>query len=176
MCIRELSYRNFTCICLLWDEKNASIRLYQPNFKIHDVHVLRLTSMIIFSYAVRHWKRVVPIAIIRKKISVSKIRSPPRLSTNYRNTAFGLPEAGTRTADVPRSFGCNERTINRLQTRFRQPGSKNDKPRSGRPRITTSLEIRVILTSTWRNRFMAAWKLLKGLRHTTGTKISVYTR
>ena len=31
------------------------------------------------------------------------------LSTNYRNTAFGLLEAGTRAADVPRNFGCNER-------------------------------------------------------------------
>ena len=31
---------------------NASIRLYQPNFKMHDVHVLRLTGRVIFSYEV----------------------------------------------------------------------------------------------------------------------------
>ena len=50
-----------------------------------------------------------------------------RLSKNFRNTAFGLLEAGTRAADVPRrpSFGCNERKIYRLQTRFRYSGSKN---------------------------------------------------
>ena len=39
----------------------------------------------------------------------------------------------------------------------------------------TPLEVRVIVTSTCRNRFMAAWKLLKHLRHATGTRISVYT-
>ena len=53
-----------------------------------------------------------------------------------------------RAADVPRSFGCNERLIYRLQTCFRQSGSKNDKLLPGRPRITTPLEVRVIVTST----------------------------
>ena len=66
----------------------------------------------------------------------------------YRNTAFGLLEVGARAADVPRSFGCNERLIYRLQTCFLQSGSKNDKPPPGRPRITTPLEVRVIVTST----------------------------
>ena len=83
-----------------------------------------------------------------KKFSVSKLKSPSRLSTNYRDIAFGRFEAGARAADVPRSFGCNERLIYRLQTCFRQSGSKNNKPPPGRPRITTPLEVRVIVTST----------------------------
>ena len=41
---------------------------------------------------------------IGRKFSVCKRKSPSRLSTNYRNTAFRLLEAGTRVADVPRSF------------------------------------------------------------------------
>ena len=90
----------------------------------------------------------IEIAIIRIKFSVSKLKSPSRLSTNYRNTAFGRFEAVARAADVPRSFGCNERLIYRLQTCFRQSGSKNNKPPPGRPRITTPLEVRVIVTST----------------------------
>ena len=58
----------------------------------------------------------------------------------------------------------------------RQRGSKNDKPPLGRPRITTPLEDSdVIVTSAWRNRFMAAWKLLKRLKHATSTRISVHT-
>ena len=118
----------------------------------------------------------VPIAIILRNFSVSKHKSPSRLLTNYRNTAFGLLEAVTRVADVPRSFRCYERTIYRLQTLFVQSGSKNDKPLSERPRITTPVEVGVIVTSTRRNRFMAAWKLLKDLSHATGTKISVYMR
>ena len=35
---------------------------------------------------------------------VSKLKSPSRLSTNYRNTAFERFEAGARAADVLRSF------------------------------------------------------------------------
>ena len=51
-----------------------------------------------------------------------------------------------RVADVTRSFGCNEQTIYHLQTRFQQPGSKNDKSLLGRPWITTPFEVRVIVT------------------------------
>ena len=57
-------------------------------------------------------------------------------------------EAGARAADVPSSFGCNERLIYRLRSCFRESGNKNDKPPPGRPRITTPLEGRVIVTST----------------------------
>ena len=80
------------------------------------------------------------IAIILKKLRVGKFKSPSRLSTNYRNTTFGLLEAGTRVADLLRRFERNERTIHR----FRQSGSKDDKPPSGRPQITTPLEVKVI--------------------------------
>ena len=118
---------------------------------------------------------VVPIAIIRRKFSASKLNSPVRLSTNYRNTAFWRLETGTRVADVTRSFGCSEHIIYRLQTRFQRPGGKNDKPPLGRPRITTPFEVRVIVTSTWRNRFLAAWKLLKFLSHATDTRVTVCT-
>ena len=46
------------------------------------------------------------------KFSVSKLKSPSRLTTNYTNTAFGLLEAVSRVADVPRSFGVmNEQFI-----------------------------------------------------------------
>ena len=58
--------------------------------------------------------------------------------------------------DVSRSFGRNEQTHYRLQTRFRQPGSTNDKPPSGRPHIMTPLEVRVIVTSI---DVIASWPL-----------------
>ena len=77
-----------------------------------------------------------------EKFSASKLNSPVRLSTNYRNTAFCRLETGTRVADVTCSFGCSE------QTRFQRPGGKNDKPPLGRPRIATPFEVRVIVTST----------------------------
>ena len=52
-----------------------------------------LFSHILFNNSL---ERAVPIAIIRRKFSVSKLKSSSRLSTNYRNTAFWLLEAGTR--------------------------------------------------------------------------------
>ena len=54
-----------------------------------------------------------------KNVSVSKLKLPYRLSTNYRNIAFGILEAGTRVTrvtDAPRIFGHDERTVYRLQT------------------------------------------------------------
>ena len=58
----------------------------------------------LFSHMLFDIERVVPIAIIQRKFSASKLKSPSRLSTNYRNTAFGRFEAGARPDDVPRSF------------------------------------------------------------------------
>ena len=43
-CIIVTLYAPVYCVT-----NNASIRLHQPNFKIHDVHVLRLTGRVIFS-------------------------------------------------------------------------------------------------------------------------------
>ena len=99
----------------------------------------------------------------------------PELSINDRNIAFGLLEAGIRVADVTRNFEGNERTIYCLQACFRQSGSEKDRPRSGRSRISMPCEVRFMVTSSRRNRFMAATKLVERLRHATGTLIYVFT-
>ena len=99
----------------------------------------------------------------------------PELSINDRNIAFGHHEAGTRFANVARSFEGNESTIYCLQACFRQSGSEKERPRSGRPRITPPREVRLMVTSSRRNRFMAAPKPIERLRHATGTLIYVFT-
>ena len=106
---------------------------------------------------------------------VASVGRRPELSINKRNIAFGLLEAGTRVADVARSFEGNESTINCLQAYFRQSGSEKDRPHFGRPRITTPRGVRFMVTSSRRNRFMAAPKLIERLRHATGTLIYVFT-
>ena len=50
---------------------------------------------------------------------VASMGRHPELSINDRNIAFGLLEAGTRVADVARSFEGNESTIYCLQACFR---------------------------------------------------------
>ena len=72
----------------------------------------------------------------------------PDLSINDRNITFGLLEAGTRVADVARSFEYNESTIYCLQAYFRQSGSEKDRPRSRRLRITMPHEDRFMVTSS----------------------------
>jgi len=77
----------------------------------------------------------------------------PGVSINERNIAMGLLKGGSRAYDVARRFGCNERTIYRLQQRVLLTASVNDPPRSGRPRITTPREDRYMMTSSHRHRF-----------------------
>ena len=84
----------------------------------------------------------------------------PELSINDRNIVFGLLEAGTLVADVARSFEGNERTIYCLQACFLQSGGEKDRPHSGRPRITTPCEVRFMVTSSRRIRFMALQNLM----------------
>ena len=88
---------------------------------------------------------------------------------------MGLLKGGSRAYDVARRFGCNERTIYRLQQRVLLTASVNDPPRSGRPRITTPREDKYMVTSSRRHRFIPATTFLQRLRQATRTKISVYT-
>jgi len=68
------------------------------------------------------------------------------VSINEKNIALGLLKGGSRAYDVARRFGCNERTSYRLQQCVLQTGTVNDPPRTGRPRITTPLEDRYMMT------------------------------
>ena len=45
---------------------------------------------------------------------------------------------------VSRHFGCTRKTIERLRRRFRIYGNVADRPRSGRPRVTTAADDRYI--------------------------------
>ena len=99
----------------------------------------------------------------------------PELSINDRNIAFGLLEAGTRLAEGACSFEGNASTIHCLQACFQQSGSEKDRPRSGKPGITTPRGVRFMVTSSQPYRFMAAPKLVERLRHATGTLIYVFT-
>ena len=53
------------------------------------------------------------------------------------SSALGMLQGGMRTADVARAINCNVRTVRRLRQRYRETGWTADRPRSGRPRVTT---------------------------------------
>ena len=97
------------------------------------------------------------------------------MTSDQRERAIGMLNAGSSVRDVARHFGYHERTIHRLKTKFNQTGSVSDRPRSGRPRKTTGRQDRYIVTSSRRNRFMSRRRLADRLLRATGTRISVQT-
>ena len=61
----------------------------------------------------------------------------PRLSVQEPERALGQLQAGRSVRDVAATFGCHLATIYRLETRHHLTGAVNDRPRSGRPRVTS---------------------------------------
>ena len=53
---------------------------------------------------------------------------------------------------VSRHFVCTRKTIERLRRRFRVTGNVADRPRSGRPRVTTAADDRYIVLQHLRNK------------------------
>ncbi|MES9880473.1 MAG: helix-turn-helix domain-containing protein [Sedimenticola sp.] len=80
----------------------------------------------------------------------------PRLDQNSRNQAIGMLRVGMLKIDVARRFNCHVSTITRLQMRFQQTGGVADRPRPGRPRVTTPGQDNHIRLSHLRNRFLPA--------------------
>ena len=60
-----------------------------------------------------------------------------KLSSVDRARAIGHLEAGWKQQDVAVLFGASQSTISKLQLRYRDAHDVKDRPRGGRPRITT---------------------------------------
>lgn len=93
----------------------------------------------------------------------------PRLNQDQRNQAIGMLNAGQTVTAVSRAFGCTRRTILRLADRFRQTGSVRDRPRSGRPRVTTAREDRYMTLTHLRQRHLPATVTARRYRITAQT-------
>ena len=73
-----------------------------------------------------------------------------------RNQAIGTLNSGMSATVVSRHFGCTRKTIERLRRRLRVTGNFADRPRSGRPRVTTAAGDRYIVLQHLRNRRLTA--------------------
>jgi len=80
----------------------------------------------------------------------------PRIPANLRERAIGPFQAGTGTAEVARVVGASVRAVRHLMNRFRQTGTVADRPRSGRPRVTTRAQDKHIVLTHLRDRFLPA--------------------
>ena len=80
----------------------------------------------------------------------------PRVNNDERNHAIGILNAGTSATVISRYSGCIRKTIERLRRQFRVTGNVADRPRSGRPRMTTNADDNYIVLQHLRNRRLTA--------------------
>ena len=80
----------------------------------------------------------------------------PRLNEAERLRAVGILEAGMTQVDVAMRLGVHFNTVYRLWRRYQQSNSVRDRPRSGRPRVTSRRQDNFIRTTHVRNRFQPA--------------------
>uniref|UniRef100_A0A673WVV0 Tc1-like transposase DDE domain-containing protein n=1 Tax=Salmo trutta TaxID=8032 RepID=A0A673WVV0_SALTR len=99
----------------------------------------------------------------------------PRVPAHLRERALGMPQGGMRTADVARAINCNVRTVRRLRQRNMETGRIADRPRSGRPRVTTPAQDRYIRTSHLRDRYRMATTTARVTPGTHNPSISAQT-
>ena len=87
-----------------------------------------------------------------------------KLSDEERARALGRMEAGIHPQDVANQFNVHRSTIIRLRDRHRATGTVSDRPRSGRPKVTTQHEDRYIAVTVARRRFVDGPSLERMLR------------
>ena len=61
----------------------------------------------------------------------------PRLRQNEKEQAVGMLRAGMAQTQIANHFNVSRMTIYRLMIPLRDTGNTSDRPRSGRPRVTT---------------------------------------
>ena len=83
-------------------------------------------------------------------------------------------QAGTPECDVALRFGVYRNTISSLWRRFQTTGNGSDRPRSGRPRVTSQRRDQYIRVTHLRNRFQTASvtaRTIPGLRRIHPTTV-----
>ena len=80
----------------------------------------------------------------------------PRLRQNRREQIIGRLQAGERPTVIANAMNCSVRTIERLTERYNATNSTADRPRSGRPRITTARQDRHLHRQHLQERFRTA--------------------
>ena len=90
----------------------------------------------------------------------------PRLNPQQREQAIGRLHVGQPARVIVNDFNCNVRTIERLRVRYIATNSTNDRPRCGRPQVTTARQNRLMVRQHLRNRFTRATETA---RQTVGT-------
>ena len=96
------------------------------------------------------------VSVAQNVCCLSLLREMVRLSQLDRGRAIALILQGRSQRHVAQQFGVHESMISRLVQRLRATGRLTDRPRSGRPRVTTQRQNRRIRLVHLRNRLRTA--------------------
>ena len=96
----------------------------------------------------------------------------PRYLQNLRECAIGMLNAGMTMNAVAMNIECSTHAIRHLKQRFQATGCSEDRPRSGRPRVTTRGQGRYIRNTHLRNRFQTAAATAANINCTHNNRIS----
>ncbi len=80
----------------------------------------------------------------------------PRLSADERGRAIGMFESGMGQEAIAGRLGCSQPAISNLINRYLQSGTVQDRPRTGRPRVTTANQDHYMVLLHLRDRFRTA--------------------
>ena len=124
--------------------------------------IAELVGIVLFVYSTREWGdfRAWSYSLYKAmkkdiEISVQKFEMP-RLGNDERRRAMGMLDGGMSCRQVARHFGCSPSTITKLLQRHRETGSVNDRPHSGRERVTPPDQDQYIVLQHLRDRFLTA--------------------
>ncbi|CAH1966413.1 unnamed protein product [Acanthoscelides obtectus] len=82
------------------------------------------------------------------------------LSIEKRAKIQVLHEQGKSQVDIAKTVKCSRRCVQYTIQRFSQTSSHKDRPRSGRKRITTDREDRILTRESLKNRKKLLWSSL----------------
>lgn len=99
----------------------------------------------------------------------------PEIPVAVRKRLVQLVQAGTPMAQVAKQLSVSRSSVWRAVQRFRKEGSMNTLPRSGRPRMTTEREDRILRRLSVANPMKTAPDLKREMVVSEGTRCSVRT-
>ena len=99
----------------------------------------------------------------------------PRLRQNQRAAATTMLLNGASQTAVAAHFNVHRSTISRLYDRLRTTGTTNDRPRSGRPRVTSLRQDRYIRLVHRRDRFQTPGETAMTIRGVHNHRICART-
>mgnify|MGYP003471160912 CR=1 FL=1 len=87
---------------------------------------------------------------------------------------MGAAQAGQSFTVIAARFGITKSEVSRLVAKYRETGNVKDVPRSGRPKVTTERQDRLIIQHSRRNRFKTARQIRDDLQGEIG-RVSTQT-